>query len=308
MGTTYISKRNSRQSLPLLAFLAFVFVVVYIVSAQESSAVRTKKNFLWSIKTKQNAVYFLGSLHLLKSDSYPLSGEIENAYSNCRKIAFETDLDGVNDPALQGKMMTLGLYLDGQTLEQNLSEETHKLLKAKLAADGLAVTQFDRFQPWLCALTLTAIELQRLGFDPAYGIDMHFLERAKRDDKEIIFLEPVEYQLNLFANMGKREQESLLRQTLKDLDVIERLASDMVNSWKTGDVDKLNSMMKISFEEHPDTYDRIVVQRNKKWVSQIENLIGKDDDVLVIVGAGHLVGAESILDLLKQKGYKAEQR
>jgi uncharacterized protein YbaP (TraB family) len=308
MGINHIFKRNNRRSLPIFVFLAFVSTVVNIGYAQESFQVKTEKNFLWSIKTNENAVYFLGSLHVLKSDSYPLSEEIESAYSKSTKIVFETDLDGMNDPAQLAKMMTLGLYMDGQTLEQNLSEQTYKLLKAKVAAAGLTATQFDLFKPWFCALTLTAIELQRLGFDPTYGIDMHFFNKAKKDKKEIIFLEPVEYQLNLFANLGKRGQESLLLQTLKDLDVMGEMASDMVTSWKTGDVNKLNSIMKISFKEHPDTYDRIVIQRNKKWVSQIENLIRQNDNVLVIVGAGHLVGAESILDLLRQKGYKTEQR
>lgn len=308
MGINHIFMRNRRRSLPVFIFLAFVCTIVNIVYAQESFEVKTKKSFLWSVKTNENAVYLLGSLHLLKSDSYPLAEEIEIAYADCKKIVFETDLDGMNDPALQAKMMTLGLYLDGQTLEQNLSEQTYKLLKGKMAAAGLTMAQFDRFKPWFCALTLTAIELQRLGFDLSYGIDRHFFDKAKKDGKEIMFLEPVEYQLDLFANMGKREQESFLSQTLEDLDVIGKMACDIVNSWKTGDVDKLNSIMKISFKEHPDIHNRLVIQRNRKWISQIEDLIRQNDNVLVIVGAGHLVGTESILDLLKQKGYKTEQR
>ena len=108
--------------------------------------------------------------------------------------------------------------------------------------------------------------------------------------------------------MGKAEQESFLRQALKDLEIIETMASEMVSSWKIGDVDKLDSIIKLSFKEHPDIYNRFIIQRNKRWISRIEDLMRQDENVLVIVGAGHLVGTENILELLKKKGYEIVRR
>jgi uncharacterized protein YbaP (TraB family) len=108
--------------------------------------------------------------------------------------------------------------------------------------------------------------------------------------------------------MGPREQESFLKQTMEDLAVIESMVSDMVNSWQTGDVNALGSILNMSFNEHRDMYDRLMVQRNKKWASRIEELLNQDGNVLVIVGAGHLVGDENLLQLLRKKGYKIEQR
>ncbi|MBW1770958.1 MAG: TraB/GumN family protein [Deltaproteobacteria bacterium] len=66
--------------------------------------------------------------------------------------------------------------------------------------------------------------------------------------------------------------------------------------------------MNISFKEHPDIYDRFVVERNKKWIPKIEPLINQDGNAMVIVGAGHLVGTKNLLDLLRAKGYRIEQR
>ncbi|MCK4485485.1 MAG: TraB/GumN family protein [Desulfobacterales bacterium] len=308
MGMNHIFRKNRHQSLCIGVLLAFVWTFASIVHAQEISEVKTNKNFLWSIETEKNTMYLLGAVHILKSDSFPLSKGIQDAYGACKKIVFETDTDGMEDPAFQVKMMTLGLYSDGETLEQNVSEQTYASLKKKAVAAGLSMAQLDRFRPWLCAVTLTAIELQRLGFDPNYGIDMYFFDKAKKDGKETIFLETVEYQLKAFTEMAEREEESFLRQTLKDLEVIETMFSDIVESWKTGDVDKLESIMKISFKDHPDIYHRLVTQRNKEWITKIENLMKQDDNVLVIVGAGHLAGTENILELLKKKGHKIRQR
>jgi uncharacterized protein YbaP (TraB family) len=292
----------------VLICLTSFCVVFSLVCGARAAQAETGRHFLWSIENQKNTVYLLGSVHFLRQDAYPLAEAIEKAYSDSQKIVFEADIDGANAPEFQAKIMTLGLYLDGQTLKQNVSEKTYKLLTDEVTAIGLPVSQFDRFRPWLAALMLTVIKLQNLHFDPSYGVDAHFFRKAKEDGKEKIFLEPVEFQINLFAKMGQREQESFLRQTMEDLEAIESMVSDMVNSWQTGDVDTLGSILNMSFDEHPDMYDRLMVQRNKKWVSRIEDLLNKDGNVLVIVGAGHLVGAENLLQLLRKKGYKIEQR
>jgi len=304
MGMDYIGNRNRHQWL----FVLILFVYFWIFLNLAYAHAKAKNNFLWSTETGKNTVYLLGSLHVLTNDSFPLSKEIQEAYSDCTKVVFETDPDRVNDPAFQAQMMAHGIYPEGQTLKGSVSEQTYRLLEKKVHAVGLPIAQFDHFKPWVCALILTAMELQRLGFDSGYGIDAHFFQRAKKDGKEIIALESAEYQLGLFTKMGKTEQESFLRQTLKDLELIDTMASEMVDAWRTGDDDKLSSIIRISFKEHPDMYRRFVAQRNVKWASQIEDLMRQDDNVLVVVGAGHLVGAESIVELLRKRGHRVVQR
>ncbi|MDY6954568.1 MAG: TraB/GumN family protein [Thermodesulfobacteriota bacterium] len=266
------------------------------------------KHFLWSLETDKNTIYLLGSLHLLTKDAYPLAEAMELAYHDCQKIAFETDLDGLNNPIMQAKIMTLGLYPLDQTLRQHVSERTYASLEKKVAEAGLSMALFERLKPWACGVTLTMMTLERLGFDLRYGIDTTFFNRAKKDGKERIFLEPVEYQINLLAHMGKQDQELSLRQILEDLEVVETMAPDMLDAWKAGDVDRLDAIMNATLKKYPDIRDRLLVQRNKKWLSQIENLMDQDDNVLVIVGAAHLVGAQSLVALLREKGYDVTQR
>jgi len=110
------------------------------------------------------------------------------------------------------------------------------------------------------------------------------------------------------GEMDRNDQEDFLMQTLKELDVIGEMASDMLNAWETGDIDGLNEMITISFEDYPEIYDRLVTGRNRAWISKISNLAHQDGNVLVIVGAGHLIGKESVLDLLEERGYKIRQR
>jgi uncharacterized protein YbaP (TraB family) len=298
----------------LFRTLFFVFVIFAFLSASAGAEVQprsgqdTARNCLWSVNSGSHTLYLLGSLHILKPDAYPLATALEEAYASSQKIIFETDLGAMTDPEIQKKMLELGVYPQGQTLYQHLDEDTLALLKKKMNELGVPPAQFVRFKPWFIALALATAELQRLGFDPTYGIDMYFFKRAQDDHKEIGYLEPPEYQLNLLGGMNSSDQSAFLNQTLKEIDLVAQLAADMVAYWKTGDVENLSVLLNQSFEGHPRIRDRLLIQRNEKWALQIEQFMQQKQNILVIVGAAHLVGPKSVVDFLRKKEYKVKQR
>jgi hypothetical protein len=221
---------------------------------------------------------------------------------------FETDIAALQEPAMQAKMLQLGLYPEGQNLIQDIDGRTQQLLQRKMSELGLPLEQFVRFKPWFLAVTLATLELQRLGFNPNYGLDLHFFNRSRTDAKEIGFLEPAEFQLNLLGNMVKKDQIAFLNQTLKDLEIVNQLAADLVKFWKAGNANGLHELLFRSFKDYPDIHDRLLIRRNKKWVEEIEGIMQENKNVLFVVGAGHLVGPRSVVDLLKKKGYKVKQK
>ena len=301
-----------KSALCMVLFVSFLLTFFFTTQpglhAKSTAVQQTHKSSLWSIQTGSNKFYLLGSLHLLKQDAYPLATVIGSAYADSRKIVFETDIAALQEPAMQAKMLQLGLYPEGQNLLQNLDGSTRQLLEKKMNALGLPLEQFARFKPWFIALTLTTLELQRMGFNPMYGLDVHFFNKARTDAKEIGFLEPAEFQLNLLGKMVKKDQIAFLNQTLKDLETVNELAADLVKFWKAGNAKGLHELLYRSFKNYPDIHDRLLIQRNKKWVAEIEVLMRENKNVLFIVGAGHLVGPESVVDLLKKRGYKVKQQ
>ncbi len=301
-----------KSALGLVLFVSFLLTFFFTTNpglhAKSTAVQQTHKSSLWSIETQSNKFYLLGSLHLLKQDSYPLAAAIGSAYADSRKIVFETDIAALQEPAMQAKLLQLGLYPEGSNLLQDLDGRTRQLLEKKMSALGLPLEQFARFKPWFIALTLTTLELQRMGFSPLYGLDVHFFNKARTDAKEIGFLEPAEFQLNLLGKMVKKDQIAFLNQTLKDLEVVNELAADLVKFWKAGNAKGLHELLFRSFKDYPDIHDRLLIQRNKKWVEEIEVLMRENKNVLFVVGAGHLVGPESVVDLLQKRGYKVKQQ
>jgi hypothetical protein len=299
-------KRRTLRAFAVFTFLVALWTPINVAYGQQSSQGKTEKNFLWSVERGKSTMYLLGSIHLLPTELIALDEAIEAGYCDSKIIAFETNIDGLSDPAFEAKVTNIGLLPPGQTLEQQVSKQTYALLQQKVNELGLQVEIFNQFKPWLCALTLTSMELQKLGFNPSYGIDKHFFDRAKQDGKEMRFLETTDDQLGLFTEMSREEEDSFLAKVLQELDSTQVKVIDMINAWKSGDSDKLASMVKVEFEGYPKIYARMLVERNQKWVKHIEDLSGQDGNSLVVIGAAHLVGDDSILELLKKKGFAVE--
>jgi len=301
-------KRGRLKTAGLILSLSLSLLVSAGLNAQQNQSVTVPKNCLWEVKGTSNTVFLLRSLHFLKSDTYPLAAAINGAYSRSRKVVFETDMGAMVDPAVQARILHMALYPEGQSLLPNLPDDMRAALQTKMADLGLPMDQFVRFKPWFIALTITAKELERLEFSPDNGIDAHFDARARSDQKKIGYFESVDYQLDLLGNMGTDDQMAFLGQTLKDLQIAGEMAEDIVKYWQKGQVDKLYSLLFKSFKDYPEIEERLLLQRNKDWVKKIEAMLGEPDDTFIVVGAGHLVGPQSVVDLLRQRGYTVKQQ
>jgi uncharacterized protein YbaP (TraB family) len=295
-----------RTRYTLLMMFALVFACC--LASTMAYAGQDGRIFLWSVSTEKNTVHLLGSVHVLKKDAYPLDERINKAYAASGCIMFEADMAEVAKPATRKKMLASGMYQDGTTLRQHISGETYELLKEKVAVSGMSMDRFDPFKPWLCAVTLSALELKRMGFDPAFGIDSHFFVRAQQDKKDLIFLESTDYQIDLIAGVLEDKPEDLLKQTIAELEVIEAMSADILGAWVGGDAQEMESIVNMSLKEYPGIHERLFVQRNTDWTAKIEKLMGGGKNVLVIVGAGHLVGEDGVLNQLKEKGYSVIQQ
>ena len=151
------------------------------------------------------------------------------------------------------------------------------------------------------------LELQKSGFDPSQGVDKYFYNKAKKNGKKIDGFETAEYQLNLLGDLPADMEETVLLQTMKEHDDIQKEIVAIIEAWKSGDADVLDTILLKSFKDYPGVHKRLIVDRNKNWLPKIESLLGQKENVMIIVGAAHLVGKDGVIAVLKQRGYQVEQ-
>ena len=148
----------------------------------------------------------------------------------------------------------------------------------------------------------------KLGLDSQAGIEQRFTAKAAADHKEIRGLETLQEQLNLFAQLSDRQQTQYLLSSIEDAQQADQELGQMLAAWRAGDTDGLAKILNRGFNEFPELYTRLTVDRNRRWMTPLENMLHEQDDYLVIVGALHLVGKDGLLDLLEHRGYKIVQR
>ena len=270
---------------------------------------RSGKVFLWKAKSEKNTVYILGSIHLARPSLYPLDNRIEEAFECSDALVVEVNIETFDQALIRQMFIERGVYSDGSTISDHLSDKTFKLVVDKLGGLGLGFSQMVLFKPWFLSITLVTVELLKLGFNPEYGVDKHFLVKAK-GEKKILELESLEYQLDLFDGFTDKQQELLLFSTLLDLDILEKEMDNLIKAWENGNTIKLETILMKGLDEHPEILpivDKIFYQRNKKMASKIEGYLDTRDTYFVVVGAGHLVGEKGIIQLLKKKGYSLQQ-
>lgn len=280
-----------------------VFVCVLLLSVSQAKA----DTSVWSVRSGDNVIYLGGTVHLLRPGDYPLPSEFEEAYQASSELYFETDIGAMSDLSVQAQMLQQLTYGDDRALSTVLSEEAYTALSAYTATAGLPIAMLDKFKPGLLISTLQILVFQSMGFTPQ-GVDAFFHTRALGDGKAEGQLETVQEQIGFIAAMGEGNESEFILLSLKDLAETGDVMEDMIGAWRSGDAEGLSELfvedMKV---EAPELYDTLLLQRNLKWIPQIDNMLQDADTEFVLVGAAHLVGENGLLDLLSQKGYEINQ-
>jgi uncharacterized protein YbaP (TraB family) len=289
-----------------LLFLGLLSVVV-TTGAQEATKVQTKHCF-WKVEGKSNAVYLLGSVHVLNSRFYPMDRLIEDAFKNSQTLVLEVNLKDAESPAGQMEMLKAGMYGPGDSVRKHVSKETYGKLDAHLKKSGSSASSVESFKPWMISVVLLAGELQKLGFNPMEGVDRYFFKKAEEDGKKVEGLETAAFQLSLFNQMSQDEEDAMLNESFDEVQNLKKEFNDIISAWQTGDAAGLDKLMVEDMRKYPELYKKLLLERNQRWVKKMDGYLKADKDIFVVVGALHLVGKDSVVEMLRAKGYKVEQR
>jgi uncharacterized protein YbaP (TraB family) len=265
---------------------------------------------LWKVSDADNAVYLLGSFHLLKSDDYPVSPDVDAAFAAAEKLVFEVPPEQINDPGAATKFMAAVGYSDGRKLSQVLPADLHGKLARLMGKQGVPVATLDGYEPWFVNLSLMLGVSQAMGFSPQLGLDQHLMGRAATAKKPTGGLESMDEQLAVLDSSPMPEQIEGLRDFLDKPTEMPGMLADMHNAWRAADIGKLDELTRVEMKQKaPETYRLVNVERNNAWVPQIQKMLdgSKKDDTLVVVGALHLLGEDGVVEKLRAKGYKIER-
>jgi uncharacterized protein len=260
----------------------------------------------WRIEGKNGGeVALLGSMHVLRASDYPLPALVDDLYARADVLVMEIDLDDLDPASMQSALVTAALLPPNETLASVLDAEVYDEAARSAKAIGLDLALLDRVEPWLVAITLLDMGMRKIGFEAERGLEQYLVRKAAANNKEIVGLETIGQQVQIFDGLSAHDQQALLEQTLDELDEGGTMMGELANAWRAGKLETLTKDLLGDFDDFPELYDSLVIRRNAAWTDELERMLRDGRRYLVVVGAMHLVGEDSVVNRLEARGHRA---
>ena len=279
-------------------------VLPALLLAATAAAHADGRHFLWQVAGERNTVYLLGSIHALRASDYPLAEPIQRAYRHAEALVLEIRLPDDGGQEMAAQMAAEA----GPGLAEQLGQGQYRQAQKLARKQGVDLDSLSHLDPWLAGLVVMQGALARAGYQPGQGLDAHFQGRAQANGKPILSLETPADQLRLFDDLPREMQGDFLLRALEEAGNLADSLDGLVAAWKAGRVAKVKRLVLAEFRPYPGLYDRLVVQRNRNWLPQIESFLDDRRDYLVVVGAAHMVGEQGLVAMLRRRGHRVSQR
>lgn len=279
--------------------------LVYSTIAARFTVSNPPETLLWRVSNGVNEMIVGGTIHLLRQEDYPLHTAYSDAYNETDILVTEVageEFGEINSLAI------LFLNNEGTLLVNELSAGLYTRLRNYLQNAGENISNYEQIHPNWVAQTLVNLELDRLDFDS--GVDGYFLELAAMDGKQNYGLESLASQILLVKNLdSSASAEEIISGALDDIEsgvLATELAGDIL-AWVAADVAHFEASLAEIKEENPEDYDLVFTNRNESWIPDLESFLQTPEVEYVLVGAGHVIGDDSILVMLEARGYTVER-
>lgn len=236
-----------------------------------------------------------GSAHLLPERRI-IPDWLVDAFEEKPALVLECQWDEV-DPDLQ--------HLPARrSLDEFIRPRTQQAVSR--AAEGLRipVKDLESLKPYACALRLVSKALSNEGIAFEHGADAFFYRQAQDEDKSTWGLEDPRTVDALLGSMDLGAQDEYLFRTATELDCAVSRATSLIDAWYAADFGMFESARREMPEE---VYQRLVVRRNEMWTDSIIKGVREAPETLILVGSLHLIGPDSLLRMLAQRGLSFER-
>ncbi len=285
----------------------FVVVLASAAPAPAQAPSSAPRGFIWTVERDGRTNWLVGSLHVLTKDAYPLPAAMEQAFTRATTLMEEIDIDDSMSPELLAAVMSKGMLANGETLQSLLPRPAYEQLSKRLSGLGMPIEMMQTMRPWLVDVTIGQLELQKAGFDPELGIDVHYRRKADARKLTLQTLETAAEQIDFLAGLPLDVQVAQLQHTLEDGEAELKEVKAIAAAWRAGDGPAIERLLVTGMKESPAYYQSLLVDRNRRWIPRIEACFATGS-CFVVVGAAHMLGGDGLVTLLRQKGYRVTQQ
>jgi uncharacterized protein YbaP (TraB family) len=275
-------------------------------ASAEARPAQAAKPALWEISDPDTTIYLFGTIHLLPEQLRWRTPAFDNAVAQSQQLVVETIVDQQNPQSIAAAEMSLGFKRGLPPIAQRVPPAKLPKLRAAIAKSGVPEKVFDQMKTWLAFVQLAGVQFREMGLKGTNGPEEILRQQFLSAKKPIGELETNVEQFTYFDRMSEKSQRQLLEGALEEGDANKEFGG-MVAAWKRGDVKEIEVTFNRDLSATPEVRDLLLRQRNANWTKWIEQRLAQPGAVLVAVGAGHLAGKGSVIDMLRRDGYQVRR-
>jgi uncharacterized protein YbaP (TraB family) len=300
-----IGKRRTLSRVLATALLATS--LAFAPAAAQQAPAQVDRPALWKIAGPKSNVYLFGSFHLLPPDVSWKTEAVERALEEASVVVFETDLAAAQRPqTMQALIASYCVLPPGETLASVLPAGTYAAFERSASELLLPPGPLAPFRPWLAALLLSVQFVVSQGLVPSNGVDQQIMAWAQARGKTLGALESNETQIRVFADLTRDQEIELMAVTLRQIREMPQRLGELLTAYRSGNVAALEKTLNEGINEFPALRRRMIDDRHERWLPQIESMIADGRTHMIVVGAAHLAGHDSVVALLRRKGVKVD--
>jgi uncharacterized protein len=288
------------------SLLAMFVLALCGLAARAADAPPVAHPALWHVKGPAGEMYLFGAIHVLPPNLDWQEGAIKDAIARADVFAFEIPLDPAATARIRNLTATQGYLPKGQSLRAMLTPDARVDFDDAATAVGISSQSLDGMRPWLAELEIVTMQMAQENASEANGPDNVLEGLAHQNKKEARYLETIDQQMALLVPTDPKIELSEFEADLKEFKIEKNDFALLINSWSNADIAKLNDVLTGEFKDEPDARRVFLDDRNRAWVPKLEAMLKEPKVFFVTVGAGHLIGKNSVPALLRADGYKVD--
>lgn len=271
--------------------------------AAPAAAQRPAGPALWQVADADTTIYLFGTIHMLPEGTQWRSPAVERAIAQSDGLVLEL-VEG--DPSETVNLLTqTGLSPGLPPLAQRVPPEKKEVLSRIVGTSGVPAASLDSMESWAAALTLISAAFAHTGFKPELGVEPVLTATYRKAGKSVSGLETTAQQLGFLDSLSEEAQRALLAGAVEDPAAAKAELDKMFAAWMAGDIQAIAESFDAETLESPELRSVLIDKRNKAWSDWIAARMAQPGNLFIAVGAGHLAGPGSVLELLKQRGLTA---
>jgi hypothetical protein len=293
-------KRLKHLTRPLAAALAGVSLALSPAPAAAEPA-------LWLVKDEDSRIWLFGTVHVLPKDTVWRGPKVDAAMAEADELWMEiADLSSIGAQVVASILVLRYGLSPSRPLSSRLTAEEYAGLERAASSIGMDAASLDVMRPWMAGMMLQAGATVESGMDAAAGVELQLGKIFRPRRVPIKGFETMGDQIKVFSTLPEEEEVAFLRDTVEQMDLGDDSLGEMIDGWAKGDTSVLeDAIVEDMKASSPGLYDALITKRNANWVEQIEKMLAGEGDIFIAVGAGHLVGPDSVQAMLKAKGIEA---